>query len=61
MNANAPQPRGITGLRPGIATNSLAAGGGVCGGDNNDVMNAIIINNPTISMENIHTHRETSP
>ncbi len=33
MNANAPQPRGITGLRPGIATNSLAAGGGVCGGE----------------------------
>ena len=61
MNARAPHPSGITGFRPGIATSSLALGGGVCGGAIKAVMKAIIINSPTSSIDITQTHNDTSP
>ncbi|MDC3070278.1 hypothetical protein OA314_00905 [bacterium] len=56
-----PVPSGITGFNPGIATSSLALGGGVCGGEISAVMNAITINRPTISIEKTQTQRNISP
>jgi hypothetical protein len=61
MNAKAPQPKGITGFIPGRATSSLAEGGSVCGGLSIAVMKATTINMPTISIENIQTHKDISP
>ena len=61
MNAKAPHPSGITGFNPGIATSSLALGGGVCGGENSAVMNAITISSPTSSIEKTQTQRDISP
>ena len=51
----------MTGFNPGIATNSLALGGGVWGGVTSAVMNAITINKPTINIEKMHTQSDTSP
>jgi len=60
-NARIPQPRGIIGLIPGIATSSLADGGSAEGGENIAEIKAIIIIKPTNSIEKTHTQREISP
>ena len=60
-NAITPQPNGIIGLRPGIATNSEGEGGSATFGENNAAINVNNSNNATISIAAQQTHNDTSP
>ena len=56
-----PHQSGITGFNPGIATSSLADGGGVSTGLKMEVMNAKMTTSATPIIARLHTQRETSP
>lgn len=60
-NATTPQPNGIIGFKPGIATNSEGEGGSAKFGDNNAATNVNNSSNATISIAAQQTHNETSP
>lgn len=61
MNAIAPHPSGITGFRPGIATNSDTEGGSGFGGAMIAKINMTMSIKATRNMANQQTHRLTSP
>ena len=51
----------MTGLIPGIATNSLAEGGSTSGGESSAPTKARRTTNATINIAKVHTQREISP
>jgi len=56
-----PHPSGITGLIPGIATSSLAVGGGAVEGYKIVEMKASGTKRPTTNIAIEHTQRDSSP